>query len=99
MDYAQSHGTWNVDYPLVQLFALLGFFLVYFVEEIRFVTTWLFGFSKKCSLSSVAAFGAHSHGHDQTLVTQNPSIFNVDRVAPTEENKNGTSRRQSASNW
>ncbi|KAE9553225.1 hypothetical protein FO519_003575 [Halicephalobus sp. NKZ332] len=79
--YAQSHGTWNVDYPLVQLFALLGFFLVYFVEEI-----------------SVAAFGEHSHGHDQTLVTQNPSIFNLNRVASENETKIESPRRRSTSN-
>uniref|UniRef100_A0A7E4W461 Zinc transporter ZIP3 n=1 Tax=Panagrellus redivivus TaxID=6233 RepID=A0A7E4W461_PANRE len=59
LEYVQSQGRLNIDYPILELLVLLGFFLVYFVEEL-----------------TVTIFGEHSHGHDQTLVTQNPNIFN-----------------------
>uniref|UniRef100_A0AC34R3F1 Uncharacterized protein n=1 Tax=Panagrolaimus sp. JU765 TaxID=591449 RepID=A0AC34R3F1_9BILA len=63
-NYVKEHGNWNIDYPIVELFALIGFFFVYFVEEM-----------------SVIAIGNFTHGHDQTILTQNPSIFNVDQLA------------------
>lgn len=63
-NYVKEHGNWNIDYPIVELFALIGFFFVYFVEEM-----------------SVVAIGNFTHGHDQTILTQNPSIFNVDQLA------------------
>lgn len=35
LNYVRNYDKWNVDYPLVELFALIGFFFVYFLEEIR----------------------------------------------------------------
>ncbi|KAK0414958.1 hypothetical protein QR680_011694 [Steinernema hermaphroditum] len=59
----KKSNVWNVEYPVVQLIALLGFFLVYAVEE---ATTRLFHGD------------GHVHAHDQTLVTAHQRIFAVD---------------------
>uniref|UniRef100_A0AC35FZH0 Uncharacterized protein n=1 Tax=Panagrolaimus sp. PS1159 TaxID=55785 RepID=A0AC35FZH0_9BILA len=65
LEFVNSNGHWQINYPIAPLIVLFGFFLVYFVEEL-----------------SVVVLG-DTHGHNQTLVTSNPGIFNSRRVRPS----------------
>uniref|UniRef100_A0A914DCZ4 Uncharacterized protein n=1 Tax=Acrobeloides nanus TaxID=290746 RepID=A0A914DCZ4_9BILA len=59
-----NKGAWKLDYPIIELICLLGFFIVYAIEEL--------------SVKICHAGHGHSHAHhDQTLVTKNPKIFEM----------------------